>query len=230
MKHIFISVLLWIGFAYVQAAPIYEMTPPDPLPMRSMQIMTSDIRYTGVTYAPFTAALPSEQSAASESSSGRPTGSVRRGKILGPDTPPADESPIGEPWILAVFAILFAGVIIRKNNSNMKNMPSIKSVQKKLKVSTKSVVNATKVLSPILLFAFLTLGFGQAWADTYISGGQVKVSDGGSDYWRDFGSTNNLGTKSALYVDGFWVELTGGDVCKHACLYYWLNSESSKKA
>ncbi len=143
------------------------MAPPEPVPMRSMRVMTSDIRYTGVTYAPFTAALPSEQSTASESSSGRPTGSIRRGKILGPDTRPADESPIGEPWILAIFAILFAGVIIRKNNSTMKNIPSIQSVQNKLKVSTKSVVNATKVLSPILLFAFLTLGFGQVWGWTF---------------------------------------------------------------
>ena len=184
------------------------MTPPENIPMRSMQVMTSDIRYTGVTYAPFTAALPSEQSAASESSSGRPTGSIRRGKILGPDTPPANESPIGEPWILAVFAILFTLTIIRnkekhniitgpsrdhlprktqyrtfqnlklqyqmtKNNSTMKNKPSIQSVQNKLKVGIKSVVNATKVLIPILIFAFLTLGFGQAWGAITFSGGYV---------------------------------------------------------
>lgn len=118
MKRIFTYLLLWIGFAYVQAAPIYEMTPPDPVPMRSMQVMTSDIRYTGVTYAPFTTALPSEQSTASESSSGRPTGSIRRGKILGPDTPPADESPIGEPWILAIFALAFAGVVAFRKRKN----------------------------------------------------------------------------------------------------------------
>ena len=202
MKHIFTYLLLWIGFAYVQAAPIYEMTPPEPVPMRSMRVMTSDIRYTGVTYAPFTAALPSEQSAASESSSGRPTGSIRRGKILGPDTPPADESPIGEPWILAIFAILFAGVIAwknktsqklhlqyQKNNSTMKNIPSIQSVQNKLKVSTKSVVNATKVLIPILIFAFLTLGIGQAWgADETYGNGKViylDISNGSAtNGWR----------------------------------------------
>lgn len=201
MKHIFTYLLLWIGFAYVQAAPIYEMTPPENIPMRSMQVMTSDIRYTGVTYAPFTTALPSEQSTASESSSGRPTGSIRRGKILGPDTPPADESPIGEPWILAIFAILFTLTIIRnkkkhniitgpsrdhlprktqyrtfqnlklqyqmtKNNSTMKNKPSIQSVQNKLKVGIKSVVNATKVLIPILFL--LLFGVGNVWG--YVNG------------------------------------------------------------
>ena len=47
----------------------------------------------------------------------------------------------------------------------MKNKPSIQSARNRTKVGIKSVVNATKVLSPILLFAFLTLGFGQAWGD-----------------------------------------------------------------
>ena len=159
------------------------MTPPDPLPMKSMRVMTSDIRYTGVTYAPFTTSLPSEQSTASESSSGRPTGSVRRGFGKPDEIGKSEEYPIGEPWILVIFAILFAGFIAwknktskelhlhyQKNNSNMKNTPSIKSARNWTKVGIKSVVNATKVLSPILLFAFLTLGFGQICAACYILG------------------------------------------------------------
>ena len=197
------------------------MAPPEPVPMRSMRVMTSDIRYTGVTYAPFTAALPSEQSTASESSSGRPTGSIRRGKILGPDTPPADESPIGGPWILAVFAILFAGFIAwknkttkelhlqyQKNNSTMKNKPSIQSARNRTKVGIKSVVNATKVLSPILLFAFLTLGVGQAWGynNVYLSG--EMNSWGTYDYGTSGNGTYYIYTKKnqtfKFKVSSYW--------------------------
>ena len=191
------------------------MAPPEPVPMRSMRVMTSDIRYTGVTYAPFTAALPSEQSAASESSSGRPTGSIRRGKILGPDTPPADESPIGEPWILAIFAILFAGFIAwknkttkelhlqyQKNNSTMKNKPSIQSARNRTKVGIKSVVNATKVLSPILLFAFLTLGFGQAWAACFILGPDGSWDQNTTHQMVSSGITNWV--YKDLTVSGQW--------------------------
>ncbi len=223
MKHIFTYLLLWIGFAYVQAAPIYEMTPPDPLPMRSMRVMTSDIRYTGVTYAPFTAALPSEQSAASESSSGRPTGSIRRGFGKPNEIGKSEEYPIGEPWILAIFAILFAGFIAwknktskelhlqyQKNNSTMKNKPSIQSARNRTKVGIKSVVNATKVLSPILIFAFLTLGVGRAWG----WGGMVQ---GCLEYTTPSGninpgcttssttSTSEIGTVDYLNITGIWI-------------------------
>lgn len=118
MKRIFTYLLLWIGFAYVQAAPIYEMTPPENIPMRSMQVMTSDIRYTGVTYAPFTAALPSEQNAAAEQKSSRPHGNVRKGKIDGADYGQGSQSPIGEPWVLAIFAIAFAGVVALRKRKN----------------------------------------------------------------------------------------------------------------
>lgn len=64
------------------------------------------------------------------------------------------------------------------------------------------------------------------WADTYISGGQAKIYDG-SDHWPNFGSTLNLGNISTLYVDAFWLELTGGNVCSDTYLYYWLNSASA---
>lgn len=272
MKHIFTYLLLWIGFAYVQAAPIYEMTPPENIPMRSMQVMTSDIRYTGVTYAPFTAALPSEQSTASESSSGRPTGSIRRGKILGPDTPPADESPIGEPWILAVFAILFTLTIIRnkekhniitgpsrdhlprktqyrtfqnlklqyqmtKNNSTMKNKPSIQSVQNKLKVGTKSVVNATKVLIPILIFAFLTLGVGNAWADgnPQIDAFGLQFYESGSNKYiktsTEIKNSLSFGNKTSdfkivyIYANA---SKHGGNLCGDAYFKYWLVGTDGK--
>ncbi len=191
------------------------MTPPEPVPMRSMRVMTSDIRYTGVTYAPFTAALPSEQSTASESSSGRPTGSIRRGFGKPDEIGKSEDYPIGEPWILAIFAILFAGFIAwknkttkelhlqyQKNNSTMKNKPSIQSARNRTKVGIKSVVNATKVLSPILLFAFLTLGFGQAWAACFILGPDGSWDQNTTHQMVSSGITNWV--YKDLTVSGQW--------------------------
>ena len=44
----------------------------------------------------------------------------RREKINGPDTKPADEFPVGEPWIMAALAVGFAGVIyVRRKKTRM---------------------------------------------------------------------------------------------------------------
>jgi hypothetical protein len=48
----------------------------------------------------------------------RKNNSIDDGFILGPDTPPAGESPIGEPWVMLAFAALAAGAIAHKRKKS----------------------------------------------------------------------------------------------------------------
>lgn len=134
MKRIFIPVLLLFLFAHVHCAPVYATSEHAVqhvyscnttaqgigyMPshgMRSVNSMPAAVRYSATVFEPFNGACPSDYSAvaqASQSSGGGP----RRGKILGPDTDPAQQYPIGEPWILGIFALLFGGVIAWKNRT-----------------------------------------------------------------------------------------------------------------
>lgn len=81
---------------------------------QSQQILQTSVQYKGTVYEPFDDTPPLEQSAVGSSSSPNRApgkGGVRNGFGPRPDDKPADTSPVGEPWILAAFAVLFAGVI-----------------------------------------------------------------------------------------------------------------------
>lgn len=123
MKRIFTYLitflLVTIGWTSLHAQPTYEKTPMEPIPMRSTQAMPTYGKY-GTTYAPFSTSVPSEQSAVSTNGSSVPKGGIKRGGNFnhGTEYGQSEESPIGEPWILAFFAILFAGVIAVRNRKN----------------------------------------------------------------------------------------------------------------
>ena len=112
MKRLITYFLLLVGFAYACAQDFGARTYPTQQDFQSHQIMSSGANYGGTVYKPFDNTTPSEQSevGASYSPNKAPSG-PRRDKVLGPDTPPADESPVGEPWILLAFAAIFAGGI-----------------------------------------------------------------------------------------------------------------------
>lgn len=84
--------------------------------MRGQRIMTTGALYASTVYVPFDSKTPS---AYSEDLAMADRG-VRRAKqdfIQRPDDDPAQTSPVGEPWVLLAFALLFGGVIaIRKKN------------------------------------------------------------------------------------------------------------------
>ena len=121
---------LLIGFAYACAQNFGERNYPVQQEFRSQQIMSSGSNYGGTVYKPFDNSTPSEQSEVGASYS--PNKGPRRAgendggwdpgwddETPGPDTPPGQEYPIGEPWILAIFAAAFAGVVaIRKTKKS----------------------------------------------------------------------------------------------------------------
>ena len=65
-----------------------------------------------ITYKPFHPAAPSEYDAEGNLPEDKASGRRKIGGFVDrPDTPPANTSPIGEPWILAIFAAMFSGII-----------------------------------------------------------------------------------------------------------------------
>lgn len=84
---------------------------------------TSSMQGSGSAYSSQVTAVGATQAAnmgtttTANQAPGRP-GSIRRGFDTGGETGKSTESPIGEPWVLAIFAAVFAGVIaVRKRQA-----------------------------------------------------------------------------------------------------------------
>jgi len=117
IAYIITVIFLSIGFAYTQAEPLYQTAQPESQPMQSAQVMPTT-GYSGTVYAPFDASAPSEQSEANANQAPGRMGHIRKGLIGGPEDP-LGPSPIGEPWVLAIFALAFAGVVaLRKTKKS----------------------------------------------------------------------------------------------------------------
>lgn len=112
-------IFLSIGFAYTQAEPLYPSAQLEPQPMQNAQVMPTT-GYSGTVYAPFDASAPSEQSEVEGNSGSRPRGGIKRGGNFnyGTEYGRSNESPIGEPWVLAIFALAFAGVLALRKKKN----------------------------------------------------------------------------------------------------------------
>ena len=113
MKKITITILSFVGIMCAQAEPAYNTAAMSVQAedMSSQQIMSTGSAYNGTIYAPFDNTAPSQYTEEAFSPSQQSSSGPRRGKITGPDTPPADASPIGEPWIMAAFALLFGSAV-----------------------------------------------------------------------------------------------------------------------
>ena len=75
-----------------------------------------------------------------------------------------------------------------------------------------------KILTTLTLL--LTLGVGYAWGDTYCKAASVKYNTGSDQWWEVTSSTKALGTVTTFKLKGFWLQLTGGNVCQDAKMYY----------
>ena len=110
--------------------------------MQSQQIMSSGSAYTGTVYEPFGNTTPSEANQAAKA-----PGGPRRAFDTTGDYGGSEESPVGEPWILILFALGFMGIIfIRKRKLNQ----------------TTKMKNTNKFIATLALL--FTLGVGQIWA------------------------------------------------------------------
>ncbi len=116
MKHTFIFLL--IACVCIYAAPAYSEEANPFAFQQSTQTNFSGSAYSSTVYQPFSNTTPAEYSASGmdngvsgprKNNSGSFT--MDDGFILGPDTPPAQEFPVGEPWVMLVFAALAAGMI-----------------------------------------------------------------------------------------------------------------------
>lgn len=110
--------LLSLTVVTVSAQPYMSSDGRD-VAFKSQQIMSPVSRYTGTTFMPFGNEVPSDQTEVGRRNAPGTNG-PRKGKITGPDTPPANEYPVGEPWILLLFAATFAGVITLRRKSSTK--------------------------------------------------------------------------------------------------------------
>ena len=116
ISYIFTVIFLSIGFAYTQAEPLYQSAQIEPQPMQNVQVMPTT-GYNGTVYAPFDASAPSEQSEANTNQASGKPGRVKT--FIGGGETGQGPSPIGEPWVLAIFAPAFAGVVaIRKTKKS----------------------------------------------------------------------------------------------------------------
>jgi len=82
--------------------------------IQSQQIIKTSA-YSGTVYEPFSSTTPSEQSTVGAQYTTKPTTGPRKGKIVGPDTDPANESPIGDVvWpLMAMLAVYSAARVYR---------------------------------------------------------------------------------------------------------------------
>ena len=88
-----------------QAQPFTPTPEFQHLAMQSQLIMQNGQNYQGTIYEPFDNTAPSEYNA-----EGKPRGGGVRRFPQRPDIN-IGESPVGEPWVLAAFALVFAAVV-----------------------------------------------------------------------------------------------------------------------
>ena len=114
--------LMLVGIAHTYAISVPEQEWSVAPTMRSQQILTTGVTYNGTIYTPFDNTTPSEVGGIGASYA---PGGPLKAPISGeggdweeiPDYNHTELSPIGEPWIMALFAILFAGVIAWKKHN-----------------------------------------------------------------------------------------------------------------
>ena len=105
---VLLTVFLSMATLAVYAQP-FTPTPTQAaqVAMQSQQIMQNGQNHDGTIYAPFDNTMPSEQCGPNKA-----PGKGGNPKTFG-GGPEAGQgpSPVGEPWVLAAFALVFAGVV-----------------------------------------------------------------------------------------------------------------------
>ena len=165
-----LGLLLTLGVGQMWAA---DFTPvrQEKQNMSAQQVNTMTTgAYTGTVYEPFSSATPSERAYSPAKAPGGPRRISQDGRNPGDATEATTESPIGEPWVMVLFALAFAGIIMIKKSKKSTDMKS-----------------STKFIATLALF--LTLGVGNAKARDYTAGEVLFVNNiqagglGSGVYW-----------------------------------------------
>ena len=163
--------------------------------IQSQQIMTGGA-YKGTVYTPFSNTTPSEASSPAKAPGRRKAGwydengdyHTDEGEFYtGGEDKPSSQSPIGEPWVMVLFALGFAGVI------------AIRQYKRKTVKSMDMKNSAGKFVAALALLC--TLGVGQMWAaQTYYYHGNHNLwgytamtvsADGLYEYYTTSATSNN---------------------------------------
>ncbi|MBR3407247.1 MAG: hypothetical protein IKG86_00200 [Paludibacteraceae bacterium] len=176
-----------------QAAQTQQTMQSQQPAIQSHQMMHGGSSYQGQVYTPFSGEVPSSQSSPARISGPRrekiDTGDEGEGGEGGegwldkPDYGGTDLSPIGEPWIMALFALAFAGVI------------AIRQYKRKTVKSMNMKNSTSKFIATLALLC--TLGVGQMWAS--FSGGTEVFLD--LQYNQGSGKWVDAGARFAIYVE-----------------------------
>ena len=112
---VLLTVFLSMTTLAVYAQPFTPTQTPQ-VAMQSQQIMQNGQNHDGTIYAPFDNTMPSEQSSGPNKAPGKGGGNPKT--FIGGGEYGQGPSPIGEPWILAIFALAFAGVVALRKRKN----------------------------------------------------------------------------------------------------------------
>ena len=112
---VLLTVFLSMTTLAVYAQPFTPTQTPQ-VAMQSQQIMQNGQNHDGTIYAPFDNPTPSEQSSGPNKAPGK-GGANPKTCLGGPETGQGP-SPVGEPWVLAIFALAFAGVLAIRKRKN----------------------------------------------------------------------------------------------------------------
>ena len=128
--------------------------------MQSQQMMSGGA-YSGTVYEPFSNTTPSEVSNPAKAPGG-PRKDQASGRNPGEVDPDAgsDLSPIGEPWVMAFFALIFAGVIAIRQ---------YKKKKKTIENSSSSTMKNHLSLKILALFVVLITSISQVQAGSFES-------------------------------------------------------------
>ena len=112
---VLLTVFLSMATLAVYAQPFTPTQTPQ-VAMQSQQIMQNGQNHDGTIYAPFDNTMPSEQSSGPNKAPGKGGGNPKT--FLGGSETGQGPSPVGEPWVLAIFALAFAGVLALRKRKN----------------------------------------------------------------------------------------------------------------
>ena len=225
-KWLLLSIILSIASINTAWAVTYNPSGVAQQTMQSQQVMQTGGAYNGTVYEPFSNATPSEASNPAKAPGGPRRGYNPETGEWTPDAPDIEtagdygqsgESPIGEPWVMALFALAFAGMI------------AIRQYKRKTVKSINMKNSTSKFIATLALLC--TMGVGQIWADSYCEGfGLQFYEDGSNPYYKtnsdiDNGTKLSLGNKTCdltiahIYAN---IKKNGENVCTATWFWYQI--------